>query len=219
MDHEDRIIRVQDSYSLRAFSVPLQILAAEMMRHQEWKVASRIRLFHDILHNLDRPSSSIPESTDWLYWYAILHDELTQWSSCLLHHYEDIRSVLHTLFFIPFISPFPSFEIRYQAFLHILQSLPTLLRLDMVFAWLEKEPLSQDHQVKLLKACMIPASDTDSDPEGIILLRMNTFFQKNQLLQVSDRSLPVALRSIRSTRSYKNLELFNDMEENREIVG
>lgn len=216
MDHEDRIIRVQDSYSLGAFSVPLQILAAEMMRHQEWKVVSRIRLFHDILHNLARPSSSIPESTDWLYWYAILHDELSQWSSSLLHHYEDIRSVLHTLFFIPFIYPFPSFEIRYQAFLHILQSLPTMIRLDMVFAWLEKEQLSQDHQVKLLKACMIPASD--SNMEGI-LVRMTTFFQKNQLHQVSDRSLPVVLRSIRSTRSYKHLELFNDMEENREIVG
>jgi len=91
-----------------------------------------------------------------------------------------------------------------------------MIRLDMVFAWLEKEQLSQDHQVKLLKACMIPASD--SSMEGI-LGRMTTFFQKNQLHQVSDRSLPVVLRSIRSTRSYKNLELFNDMEENREIVG
>jgi len=209
------LLRFQDGYSLGAFSLPLQIQANETARQQRWRIDLCIRLFHDILTSVS--SAGVPESTDWLYWYSILHEELPFWLQNKSTDHDEIRALLHTFFFLntrtPSIFLHTPFEIRYQAFLHILQSLPILLGLDMVFTWLEKETLRQEEQVKLLKACMSIASDTTME---LVLHKMDMFFKTHH---VADRCLPVAIRSIRSTSSSKKPSFsFNDTIQKNKII-
>ena len=112
--------------------------------------------------------------SDWLVWYSFLYDILDNPIFMLPDDSEEFLEILESMFITNNSMAWLLFDLRYQAFLNIIEKIPVKTAMTLLMRWLdrEKDLLPQESHFKIIKVMMskwdMLTHDSDMSLNGIV---------------------------------------------------